>query len=429
MRNIKQKKRNKKSFDLDIVKNIIELQSKLKLLRADLTESDEIVKSCDCGLLNLRTLKNALGNDVYDAFLKEGDQFEKLEKIFLEWLGFFHMNEICLNLRKNSNSNFNYYDNNNEDDDEIEEMESETKEEIFDKAENFEDNDFNDRMLEEHFYENQYIKSSQLPQTKKEKNSEQEAFLKKFIITIKEINSLIIQNEKQDGWSLANPKVVKKQQNIKIKNYLKYIIHLADTIDISTSKCKEKLEKLEKDLIQFGIWSLSMDERYLLYNYWVFKYKLDYMKRLELLKEKYNKYALRLIEMQMQEDRECMQDALIIACTTTGSARYSNILKDIGARIIIVEEAAEVFEAHVISSLSSSCEHLILIGDHVQLRPSPNVHSLAVDYKLDISLFERLLLNNVKKVMLTNQHRMHPQVNYYYIVYHYYHCYHYYFKR
>ena len=97
--------------------------------------------------------------------------------------------------------------------------------------------------------------------------------------------------------------------------------------------------------------------------------------------------------------------------TTTGSSRYHRILKDIGPRIVIVEEAAEVFEAHIVASLSKDTEHLILIGDHVQLRPNPTVYKLATKYKLDVSLFERLINNNIKKVMLTCQHRMRPQIS------------------
>ena len=97
--------------------------------------------------------------------------------------------------------------------------------------------------------------------------------------------------------------------------------------------------------------------------------------------------------------------------TTTGSSRYHQILKDIGPRIVIVEEAAEVFEAHIVAALSKHCEHLILIGDHVQLRPNPAVYKLAIEYSLDVSLFERLLNNNIKKVMLTCQHRMRPQIS------------------
>lgn len=38
--------------------------------------------------------------------------------------------------------------------------------------------------------------------------------------------------------------------------------------------------------------------------------------------------------------------------TTTGRAKYSEMLKDINFPIIVVEEAAEVFEAHITASLS-----------------------------------------------------------------------------
>lgn len=63
---------------------------------------------------------------------------------------------------------------------------------------------------------------------------------------------------------------------------------------------------------------------------------------------------------------------------------------------MIVEEAAEVLESHIITSLTEHCQHLILIGDHQQLRPPTTVYKLAKDYNLDISLFERLIKNNIK---------------------------------
>lgn len=33
--------------------------------------------------------------------------------------------------------------------------------------------------------------------------------------------------------------------------------------------------------------------------------------------------------------------------------------------LVVVEEAAEVLEAHIITSLSASCQHLILIGRRI----------------------------------------------------------------
>jgi superfamily I DNA and/or RNA helicase len=50
--------------------------------------------------------------------------------------------------------------------------------------------------------------------------------------------------------------------------------------------------------------------------------------------------------------------------TTTGRAKYSEMLSKVVFPILIVEEAAEVFEAHIVTALSKNTEHVILIGDH-----------------------------------------------------------------
>lgn len=55
--------------------------------------------------------------------------------------------------------------------------------------------------------------------------------------------------------------------------------------------------------------------------------------------------------------------------TTTGAAKFRQTLQEVRPRLVIVEEAAEVLEAHTIITLSRACQHLILIGDHQQVRP------------------------------------------------------------
>ena len=52
-----------------------------------------------------------------------------------------------------------------------------------------------------------------------------------------------------------------------------------------------------------------------------------------------------------------------------------------------------------------------LSGDHQQLRPSPTVHRLAVEYNLDVSLFERMINNGVPYERLRTQHRMRPEIS------------------
>jgi superfamily I DNA and/or RNA helicase len=50
--------------------------------------------------------------------------------------------------------------------------------------------------------------------------------------------------------------------------------------------------------------------------------------------------------------------------TTTGRAKNADLLANVNFPILIVEEAAEVFEAHIMTSLSNGTKHVILIGDH-----------------------------------------------------------------
>ena len=44
---------------------------------------------------------------------------------------------------------------------------------------------------------------------------------------------------------------------------------------------------------------------------------------------------------------------------------------------MLVEEAGQVLEAHILGSLVSTVEHLILIGDPQQLRPTLNNYGKA----------------------------------------------------
>lgn len=92
-----------------------------------------------------------------------------------------------------------------------------------------------------------------------------------------------------------------------------------------------------------------------------------------------------------------LEGARIIGCTTTGAAMYKDLLSTAKPSIVMVEEAGEILEAHVLTSMDSNyVKKLILIGDHKQLRPKAEVYDLTVQagkgYRLNMSLFERLVL-------------------------------------
>ena len=106
-----------------------------------------------------------------------------------------------------------------------------------------------------------------------------------------------------------------------------------------------------------------------------------------------------------------LQEADIVGFTTTGASKYNRIIKKLRSKIIIVEEAGEVMEGHIIAALTKHTQHLILIGDHKQLRPKANDYTIGKVYGLEISLFERLINNNLSSVQLQYQHRMRPEIS------------------
>lgn len=54
----------------------------------------------------------------------------------------------------------------------------------------------------------------------------------------------------------------------------------------------------------------------------------------------------------------------ILGCTTTAAAMYRDNIQDFNPNVLLVEEAGEILESHVLTSLGSETSQMILIGDH-----------------------------------------------------------------
>ncbi|KAK9843209.1 hypothetical protein WJX74_008770 [Apatococcus lobatus] len=103
--------------------------------------------------------------------------------------------------------------------------------------------------------------------------------------------------------------------------------------------------------------------------------------------------------------------ATIIGMTTTGAAIQQDLVRSLKSKIVIVEEAAEVLEAHNLVSLTASNQQVVLIGDHQQLRPKVQDYA-SEKLGLDVSLFERLVMHSnmpVKRLLV--QRRMRPEIS------------------
>ena len=110
--------------------------------------------------------------------------------------------------------------------------------------------------------------------------------------------------------------------------------------------------------------------------------------------------------LNKKSDYSLLNKYKIVGMTTTGCAKYSKILEKSNFETIIVEEAAEVLESRIVSLLTKNTKRLILIGDHKQLRPKPYNYDLETKKNFNISMFERLINNNIKYSPLVYQRRM-----------------------
>ncbi|KAF3910732.1 hypothetical protein ABW21_db0208985 [Orbilia brochopaga] len=145
--------------------------------------------------------------------------------------------------------------------------------------------------------------------------------------------------------------------------------------------------------------------------------------RLAAVAEKHRVKSERLSTVKKESDKDLLQKADIIGVTTTSLAMHADMLERIHAKVLFCEEAGEILEAHTITTLIPSIEHMILIGDHEQLRPHIANFDLSIEsqkgqsYMLDVSLFERLArqpygsqAHTFPIASLNTQRRMHPTI-------------------
>ncbi|KAI4175839.1 MAG: hypothetical protein LQ343_001452 [Gyalolechia ehrenbergii] len=166
---------------------------------------------------------------------------------------------------------------------------------------------------------------------------------------------------------------------------------------------------------------MSRLERLALHRHWIEQSMAEGNRRLLHILDSYRQVKDSLKRCHQEVDLRCLLRAHIIGVTTTGLARNLDLLRRVRSKVVVIEEAGEVLEAHTLTALLPSVEHAILIGDHEQLRPQINNFDFQSDnprgarFSLDISLFERLVnpqpgYPKLHFSSLEVQRRMHPSI-------------------
>ncbi|KAG8914739.1 hypothetical protein FRC00_011180 [Tulasnella sp. 408] len=138
----------------------------------------------------------------------------------------------------------------------------------------------------------------------------------------------------------------------------------------------------------------------------------EQLEEFERLKERHREANVEWKEIQDKTKLEVLANAVIIGCTTNGivppslsqqqysdprcilgAAKLTELLRSVAPRVLLVEEAGQVLEAHILAKLSAD---------------NPGIGQI---YQFDRSLMERLSSSGLRMSRLDVQRRMRPEIS------------------
>ncbi|CAN0440782.1 unnamed protein product, partial [Discosporangium mesarthrocarpum] len=114
---------------------------------------------------------------------------------------------------------------------------------------------------------------------------------------------------------------------------------------------------------EMDLWSLNKLERLLMWDKWETAIRQDRATEISKLMVRLDGLVQEMEGLQLQRDSERVVSARVVGCTTTGAAIHHEVLREAGCQVLLVEEAAEVLEAHILTAMGPSVKHLLMIGE------------------------------------------------------------------
>ncbi len=112
------------------------------------------------------------------------------------------------------------------------------------------------------------------------------------------------------------------------------------------------------------IWKMSSQARQNHLAEWAEAIMRDEIEELYRLVHTYNCQLDKVQRKFHERGASVLQTKRIIGCTTTAAAKYGVDIQAASPDVILVEEAGEILESHIITALGATAKQLILIGDH-----------------------------------------------------------------
>lgn len=170
-------------------------------------------------------------------------------------------------------------------------------------------------------------------------------------------------------------------------------------------------EKIKAELEEQDMWKIKQSYRGPIYRWMQKQLKSAILEAFRKKAQRHTQLVQQLKIGRWEIESNFLEQAKIVGMTTTGLSKNRGLIQSVRPKIVMIEEAAETLEVFVTAACMESLEHLILVGDHQQLRGHCSVPELeGYPWFLDVSMFERLVRHQVGHTQLMSQRRMIPEI-------------------
>ena len=136
-------------------------------------------------------------------------------------------------------------------------------------------------------------------------------------------------------------------------------------------------ETVRSEMRKRDFWSIPSERRGPVYRHMQKTLKAGITQRFRELARQYAAASQDAKIGLWELDYNYLKEAKVIGMTTTGLSKYRGLIQSLNPKVVLIEEAAETLEAFVSVACFKSLEHLVLVGDHQQLRGHCNDEELA----------------------------------------------------
>ena len=194
----------------------------------------------------------------------------------------------------------------------------------------------------------------------------------------------------------GSPVLICAPSNVAVVNLMEKVMEIIGNFSVVrvVSKTREANHQESKHILDKSLHRLVLEKR-------------PVLKQLSTGNLKPQKYH-QLKNLEMKTEDEILKEVAFVFCTC--SVAGGKIMQRQKFQSCIIDECGQSVEQETIIPITLTFGRVVLVGDHKQLSPTV-LSKEAIEYEMNVSLFERLINIGIPFVQLNVQYRMHPAIS------------------